>query len=199
MNEPSTFRGDGAGVTNRRFTRVATPLGDLLVAAAGEGIFGVFFDGQKHQPSREWFGVEIPSVTQHPDVQSAVRDELLDAARDQLTAWFAGERDDFDLPLAPLGTAFQRAVWEQLLAIPFGATTTYGVISAALSADGIAPPGQAQGVGQAVGHNPISVVVPCHRVVGSDGSLVGFAGGLERKRWLLAREESDETRESRLF
>lgn len=199
MNAPTPFAGDGATVTNRRFTRVATPLGDLLVAAADEGIFGAYFDGQKHQPPRAWFGVEIPPPAQRPDAPPQARDELLDAARDQLTAWFARERDDFDLPLAPLGTPFQRAVWERLLAIPLGATTTYGVISASLSPDGVAPQGQAQGVGQAVGHNPITVVVPCHRVVGSDGSLVGFAGGLDRKRWLLAREESDETRESRLF
>ena len=126
-------------------------------------------------------------------------DALLDAAAQQLTAWFAGERTDFDLPLAPLGTPFQRSVWELLLRIPPGETTTYGELSASLSPDGVATPGQAQGVGQAVGHNPISVIVPCHRVVGSDGSLVGFAGGLDRKRWLLAHEESETTRESRLF
>ena len=86
-----------------------------------------------------------------------------------------------------------------MLRIPPGETTTYGELSASLSPDGVATPGQAQGVGQAVGHNPISVIVPCHRVVGSDGSLVGFAGGLDRKRWLLAHEESETTRESRLF
>ena len=93
----------------------------------------------------------------------------------------------------------QQRVWQQLLLIEPGSTSTYGAIAAALSDDGELTPGLAQGVGQAVGHNPISVVVPCHRVVGSDGSLTGFAGGLERKRWMLTHEESDEQRATRLF
>lgn len=152
-------------------------------------MLGAYFDGQAHQPDAAWFGARVEQRD----------DALLDAAAQQLTAWFAGERTDFDLPLAPLGTPFQRSVWELLLQIPPGETTTYGELSASLSPDGVATPGQAQGVGQAVGHNPISVIVPCHRVVGSDGSLVGFAGGLDRKRWLLAHEESETTRESRLF
>ena len=152
-------------------------------------MLGAYFDGQAHQPDAAWFGARVEQRD----------DALLDAAAQQLTAWFAGERTDFDLPLAPLGTPFQRSVWELLLRIPPGETTTYGELSASLSPDGVATPGQAQGVGQAVGHNPVSVIVPCHRVVGSDGSLVGFAGGLDRKRWLLAHEESETTRESRLF
>lgn len=187
-----TFNGDGAHLTHRRFTRVETPLGDMLLAVADEGVYGVYFDGQKHQPDAAWFGREMRGADLGADL-------LLTDAAAQVAAWFARERDDFDLPLAPLGTPFQRSVWEQLVAIPVGTTTTYGAISAALNPDGVAAPGQAQGVGQAVGHNPISVIVPCHRVIGASGSLTGFAGGLERKRWLLAREESDETRETRLF
>lgn len=188
----ATFGGDGALVTNRRSARVPTPLGDLLIAAADEGLFGAYFDGQKHHPAREWFGVR-------KDGDSLTADVVLREAASQLTAWFAGERDDFDLPLAPLGTAFQRSVWGHLVQIPVGETTTYGAIAAALSPGGVMAPGLAQGVGQAVGHNPVGVIVPCHRVVGSDGSLTGFAGGLKRKRWLLAREESEETRSARLF
>ena len=186
---PPLLRGDGASAQNRRSTRLATPLGDMLVAVSDDGVLGAYFDGQAHQPDAAWFGARVEQRD----------DALLDAAAQQLTAWFAGERTDFDLPLAPLGTPFQRSVWELLLRIPPGETTTYGELSASLSPDGVATPGQAQGVGQAVGHNPISVIVPCHRVVGSDGSLVGFACGLDRKRWLLAHEESETTRESRLF
>lgn len=175
----------------RRHTRVATPLGDLIVVADADAIVGAYFDGQKYQPDDAWFG---------DDVTSPVADDsVLSRAASQLDEYFAGDRTSFDLPLAPIGTDFQKRVWHELLLIAPGTTSTYGAIASALSKGGETTPGLAQGVGQAVGHNPISIIVPCHRVIGADGSLTGFAGGLERKRWLLAHEESDEQRATRLF
>lgn len=111
-------------------------------------------------------------------------DPLLDRVEEQLTEYFAGERTDFDLPLASDGTEFQRKVWGELRRIPFGETASYGEIAARL---GYAP-GISRAVGAANGANPIPVVVPCHRVIGSNGDLTGYAGGLERKRTLLALE-----------
>lgn len=160
---------------------------DHATSPDGPAIVGIHFDGQAHQPSTEWFG-ELDA--EHP---------LLDAAVAQLQEYFAGARNTFDLPLAPDGTDFQRSVWTQLLTIEPGSTSTYGHIARALRPDGPANSGLAQGVGQAVGHNPISIVVPCHRVLGSDGSLTGYAGGLERKRWLLDHDDTSESRGSRLF
>ena len=115
----------------------------------------------------------------HPPGDHALHQE----AQAQLRAWLAGERRDFDLPLAPEGTAFQRAVWAELEAIPFGETRTYGQIAARL---GRASASRA--VGAANGQNPLMIVVPCHRVIGSDGSLTGYAGGMPMKAWLLAHE-----------
>lgn len=178
---------------SRRHVRVTTPLGDLLVVAEAGAVVGAYFDGQKHQPDEAWFGAETSAHGDEPV------EPVLGRAAQQLRDYFAGDRLTFELPLAPMGTDFQQRVWQQLLLIKPGTTSTYGEIAAALSEDGQPTSGLAQGVGQAVGHNPISVIVPCHRVVGADGSLTGFAGGLDRKRWLLAHEESDEQRATRLF
>ena len=151
-------------------TTIATPLGALLLVRTAEGLAGAWFEGQRHHP--------LPLIAAHrPD------DELLRRAAYQIGAYFAGERDRFDLPLDLHGTAFQRSVWQQLLAIAAAATTSYGAIAKALgSASAV------RAVGGAVGRNPISVIVPCHRVVGTDGSLTGYAGGVDRKRALLALE-----------
>ena len=151
-------------------TTIATPLGALLLVRTAEGLAGAWFEGQKHHP--------LPLIAAHrPD------DELLRRAADQIGAYFAGERDRFDLPLDLHGTAFQRSVWQQLLAIGAAGTTSYGAIAKALgSASAV------RAVGGAVGRNPVSVIVPCHRVVGTDGSLTGYAGGVDRKRALLALE-----------
>ncbi len=108
---------------------------------------------------------------------------ILDKAAQQLEAYLQGKRRSFDLPLAPEGTPYQQSVWSQLLEIPYGATTTYGVLAKQLG-----KPNGARAVGGATGKNPLSIVVPCHRVIGTTGKLTGFAGGLERKRWLLALE-----------
>jgi methylated-DNA-[protein]-cysteine S-methyltransferase len=110
-------------------------------------------------------------------------DATLREARRQLEAYFAGESHDFSLPLAPEGTPFQRRVWKALEAIPYGETTSYGEIAAAIGS-----PGSARAVGAANGAKPIPIVVPCHRVIGRDGSLTGYGGGMDRKKTLLALE-----------
>ena len=153
-------------------TTIATPLGPMLLARTARGIAGAWFEGQKHHPG--------PLVAvRRPD------DALLREAADQLHAYFAGERDSFDLTLDLHGTPFQRAVWQALLAIPGGRTRSYGEIARGLDAASAL-----RAVGGAVGRNPLSVIVPCHRIVGSDGSMTGYAGGVERKRALLALERA---------
>ena len=112
----------------------------------------------------------------------------------QLTEYFARERMEVDLPLAPRGDAFKQRVWALLREIPYGQTRSYGDLARALGDVNLS-----QAVGFANGRNPIAIIVPCHRVIGADGSLVGYAGGLDRKRFLLALEESEETRSQRLF
>jgi len=148
-----------------------SPLGTMLLAAGEQGLSGVWFVGQQHAPD--------PAVWQQDDAHP----ELV-AAHDQLLAYFDGQRQRFDLPLQCVtGTPFQQAVWQALQAIPFGHTTTYGDI-----AQRIGKPQAVRAVGAAIGRNPWSVVVPCHRVVGAKGALTGYAGGLDRKQHLLALE-----------
>lgn len=151
--------------------RVRTPLGEYLLAADDTALRGVWRTGQAHAPGENRLG---PAATTHP---------LLEQAAEQLMAYLHGEREDFSLPLRPGGTAFQQAVWRHLRLVPRGVTTTYGAIAQALQR-----PRAAQAVGAAVGRNPLSIVVPCHRVLGADGSLIGYAGGLETKRALLRLE-----------
>lgn len=153
------------------FLRHHGPLGAMLIAATPRGIAGVWFEGQRHGPdTRGW-----REDASHP---------LLRQAAAQLDAYFAGRRDRFDLPLdLQHGTPFQQAVWQVLLAIPRGRTTSYADIGRALG-----KPQASRAVGAAVGRNPVSVVVPCHRVLGTGGALTGYAGGLDRKTALLKLE-----------
>lgn len=153
------------------YTEVNSPLGRLLLTADGGALRGVHFPGQKHDHPPQ------------PDWQRADDDPVLAAARAQLAEYFDGRRPAFELPLAPRGTSFQQAVWKALLAVPFGATSTYGAIAAA-----VRRPKAARAVGAAIGANPLGIVIPCHRIVGADGSLTGYAGGLDRKAKLLALE-----------
>ena len=146
--------------------------GPILLARTASGLAGAWFAGQKHHPG-------ALGVPDQPD------DPLLVDAADQLRAYFAGEAVAFDLPLDLQGTPFQRRVWHALLAITPGRTRSYGEIAAALGAAAAV-----RAVGGAVGRNPVSVIVPCHRVIGRDGALTGYAGGLERKQALLALEGS---------
>ncbi len=152
-------------------TTFNSPLGPVVVAATDRGVAGVWFEGQRHLPDRSAWRVD----DRHPVLVRAVR---------QLGEYFAGRRTAFDLPLdLHGGTAFQQSVWQALLRIPRGTTTSYGALSS-----GIGKPAAVRAVGAAVGRNPIGVIVPCHRVIGSDGSLTGYAGGLDRKAALLELE-----------
>ncbi len=161
------------------YVRVKTPLGVFVVAARDAALKGGWFEGQKYFP-------KIDTDSGWREDETAV----LHAARQQLEAYFAGVTTRFDVPLAPEGTAFQQQVWNALRAVPCGETTTYAALARALGRPNAFHP-----VGAAVGRNPISLFIPCHRALGSDGSLTGYAGGLQRKRWLLAHE----SRESDLF
>lgn len=150
-----------------------SPWGPLTLAAHATALIGVWFDGQKHGPDiSAW-----PLSNQHPVLETAVQ---------QLQQYFAGERRGFDLPLdLSSGTPFQQRVWHALLTIAPGDTVSYGTIS-----QRIGQPGAMRAVGGAVARNPIGIVVPCHRVVGSNGAMTGFAGGLDRKVALLQLESS---------
>jgi len=152
------------------FSYAESPIGDLLVAKNDDGtVTEIRFahDGRPAAAPKAWIR----------------NDKALADVVTQLRAYFAGELREFDLPLAFHGTAFQERVWDRLRAIPFGETTTYGAI-----AREIGHPDAVRAVGAANGANPIPIVVPCHRVLGSNGSLTGFGGGIEAKRWLLAHE-----------
>jgi methylated-DNA-[protein]-cysteine S-methyltransferase len=143
----------------------------MTLAATGNGLCGVWFDDQKHMPDTSAWAV----VEDHP---------LLLQAQAELRAYFAGHRAQFDVPLdLSRGTAFQQTVWRGLREIAPGQTLAYGLLSAR-----IGRAAAVRAVGAAVGRNPVSIIVPCHRVVGADGSLTGYAGGLERKRALLDLE-----------
>ncbi len=159
----------GSGARRRYFSELDSPVGVLLLVGDGRAISGVYMSEQKHRPA-------LPT--------DALRDDTaFTSARDQLRAYFAGTLRRFELELASEGSSFQRSVWRALLEIPFGHTESYGVL-----ARRIGNANASRAVGLANGKNPIGIVVPCHRVVGADGSLTGYGGGLERKQWLLAHE-----------
>jgi methylated-DNA-[protein]-cysteine S-methyltransferase len=157
------------------FTTIDSPLGPLLIAASDAGLTALYFETRRHPPATDGWA---PLGT--ADTAAA---RTIAAARAQLAEYFAGTRTTFARPLAAAGTPFQRRVWDALRAIPFGATVGYAALATALG-DARAT----RAVGAANGRNPISIIVPCHRVVGADGSLTGFGGGIERKRWLLDHE-----------
>ena len=150
--------------------RHETPLGPLLLVRTKDGLAGAWFEAQKHHPA----AIDAPLRDDDP---------LLLRAAAQLAAYFEGRSTSFDVPLDLLGTPFQVGVWRELLAIAPGCTCSYGDIARRLGR-----PSAGRAVGAAVGRNPLSVIVPCHRVVGSDGGLTGYAGGLERKTALLHLE-----------
>lgn len=153
---------------------IDTALGPVRLAATAQGLTGLWFRGQQHEPPTDAAAFSM----------AADQDPLMRSAADWITAYLAGKRDMAPPALAPRGTPFQRAVWNALLAIPFGCTTSYAALARSLGA-----PRATRAVAAAVGRNPVSVLIPCHRVVGSDGSLTGYAGGLGRKRALLDLEQ----------
>ena len=155
-----------------------SPLGTILLAADDTGLTGLWFEGQKY------FAQGLDKETEEKEFS------VFQATRRWLDVYFSGQKPDFQVPLHFQGTAFQKEVWEILLSIPYGETTTYGAIAKQLAAKRGLPHLSAQAVGSAVGHNKISIIVPCHRVIGADGSLTGYAGGIWRKEKLLALEQA---------
>ncbi|MCH2558776.1 MAG: methylated-DNA--[protein]-cysteine S-methyltransferase [Alcanivorax sp.] len=151
------------------YSETDSPLGPLLLLGDGAALSGLYMNAQKHRPALE---------------RDRRRDDApFHAAREQLAAYFAGELHAFDLPLAPTGSAFQQSVWRALMDIPYGDTASYGELAQRLG-----KPGAARAVGLANGRNPLGIIVPCHRVIGANGTLTGYGGGLERKQWLLDHE-----------
>lgn len=158
----------------RTHTVIDTPVGPLTIVAEDGRICCLYMDLQRHRPDDNELGELEPRGRKAQPFQ---------AAADQLDAYFAGELTRFDLPLAPCGSDFQQRVWAALQEIPYGGTESYGEL-----AERIGSPGGARAVGLANGKNPIGIIIPCHRVVGADGSLTGYGGGLERKKQLLDLE-----------
>ena len=158
-----------------------SPLGGILLAADEIGLTGLWFDGQKY------FARDLPA--EHVEQNTPVLSE----AKRWLDIYFTGREPDFTPPLHPIGSAFRQSVWEILLQIPYGKTTTYGEIARQLSEKMGLSRMSAQAVGGAVGHNEISIIIPCHRVVGTNGSLTGYAGGIDKKQRLLELEHTDMT------
>ena len=163
-----------------RHAVVTTPLGDLTLVASGDALTGVYFPKHWTKPDARTFGVRV----------EASSDSLLAEAERQLDAYLQGERTVFDLPTQTRGDAFQEQIWSLIREIPYGETATYGEL-----AEKYGDRSMARDVGKAVGSNPLAVIVPCHRVVGKDGKLVGYAGGLERKRALLDLEGTGDRRD----
>jgi len=155
----------------RYYDLYESPHGQMLLVANGEGLSGVYFEGQKYhaQVEPEW-----RRDTGHAPLFQATR---------ELAEYFGGERKCFETALAPEGTSFQQSVWKAISTVTFGETITYGELARRAGC-----PGSARAAGAATGRNPLTIVVPCHRIVGSSGSLTGYAGGLDRKRALLALE-----------
>ena len=148
-----------------------SPHGRMLLVANAEGLSGVYFDGQKYLPRVD------------PEWRRDARCPAVRQAKRELAEYFGGKRERFETALAPEGTSFQRSVWKAISTVGFGKTITYAELARRAGS-----PGSARAAGAATGRNPIGIIVPCHRIVGSDGSLTGYAGGLHRKRALLALE-----------
>jgi len=155
----------------RYYDTYRSPQGGMLLLANEEGLAGVFFDRQKHHPEKK---ADWKKNTDH---------KLLRQAKRELVEYFAGKRTRFEVALAPDGTPFQRSVWKAISTVGFGETISYGELARRAG-----HPGSARAAGAATGRNPIGIIVPCHRIMGANGSLTGYAGGLGRKRALLALE-----------
>ena len=155
-----------------------SPLGEILLAADEIGLTGLWFEGQKY----------------FPDERISQETEILSEAKKWLDIYFSGEKPTFTPPLHPAGSTFRQAVWQILSEIPYGQTITYGEIASKIAERENISHMSAQAVGGAVGHNEISIIIPCHRVVGTNGSLTGYAGGIDRKISLLKLEHADMSR-----
>ena len=162
--------------------RYSSPLGGILLAADDEGLIGLWFEGEKY------FADVLPADAAEGESEALVK------TKRWLDVYFSGYEPDFVPPLHPIGSAFRQEVWALLRKIPYGQTTTYGALAAQLAAAHGGKPMSAQAVGGAVGHNEISIIIPCHRVVGASGSLTGYAGGIDKKVRLLELEHTDMSR-----
>ena len=160
-------------------SRYHSPMGGILLAGDGNGLTGLWFEGQKY------FALHLDKEQEEREIP------LFELAKGWLDVYFSGREPDFSVPLHLMGTAFQKEVWEILRSIPYGHTMTYGEIAKQLAEKRGLPHMSAQAGGGAVGRNPISILVPCHRVVGADGSLTGYAGGIDKKGRLLKLEGVD--------
>jgi methylated-DNA-[protein]-cysteine S-methyltransferase len=158
-----------------RHVVIDSPIGPLTLVRDDDGLTGLYYPGHWTNPAATSFG---------PQVEAGDDDGFAQAIT-QLNEYFAGERHDFDLPLNPLGSARALRLWQLLAEIPYGQTTTYGALARRIGG-GISP----RAIGGFVGHNPLSIFIPCHRVVGSTGKLTGYAGGLDRKQYLLELEKA---------
>ena len=152
------------------FCHLQSPIGRLMLTSDGAALTGLYMEPSRKMQSTDGWSEDAAA----PPLAAALR---------QLTEYFAGTRREFDLPLRMRGTEFQKRVWQELTEIPYGETWSYGELAKRIN-----NPSASRAVGLANGRNPISILVPCHRVIGADGSLTGYGGGLDRKRWLLAHE-----------
>lgn len=156
------------------YTWLDSPLGRLLLTASDQALTGLYFDHQKHRPTIPDHWINSAQATPFPQAAA------------QLSEYFAHQRQDFDLPLVTTGTRFQQQVWHALSHIPFGHTLSYGVLAQRLG-----QPQASRAVGAANGRNPIAIILPCHRVIAANQKLTGYAGGLDRKQWLLDHERAE--------
>ena len=176
-----------------------SPIGDILIASDEVGLTGLWFVGQKYfastLPDEYVTGLDISAKhmadNQLTDKAASCENEIIADTRHWLDIYFSGKNPDFTPPLHPSGSAFRQEVWQILLHIPYGKTMTYGKIAKKLEATHSHTKMSAQAVGGAVGHNEISIIIPCHRVVGTSGSLTGYAGGIDKKIALLELEHTD--------
>ncbi|MFZ0712922.1 methylated-DNA--[protein]-cysteine S-methyltransferase [Mycobacterium sp.] len=164
-----------ATTTSTRHVVIDSPIGPLTLVRDDGGLTGLYYPGHWTRPDQTTFGARVEPSDDHG----------FDEAITQLREYFAGERQEFDLPLNPIGSERARRLWQLLAEIPYGRTTTYGALARRIGG-GISP----RAIGGFVGHNPLSIIIPCHRVVGSTGKLTGYAGGLDRKQHLLELEKA---------
>lgn len=171
-----------------------SPLGNITMAGDGQAITGLWFDGQKYfgaNLNKEYKTEKSPEIKKPLEYEGTKQLPVFAETKKWLDLYFQGKEPDFTPQLSLKGSPFRMTVWEILLAIPYGQTITYGEIAARIAAQKGIPHMSAQAVGGAVGHNPISIIVPCHRVVGTNGSLTGYAGGIDKKMELLKLEKVD--------
>ncbi len=159
-------------------TEYPSPVGKLTIASNGKSITGLWIEGQKYFAD---------TLTETPVMKNDL--QIFFKAKSWLNGYFSGERPSpYELPLSPYGSEFRKTVWQYLCEIPYGETTTYGAISKKIASKQGRPSVSAQAVGGAIGHNPISIIIPCHRVIGAKGNLTGYAGGIDKKLMLLQIE-----------